>query len=71
MTLVSSANIMGSGKVFIVGEGHLYIIIMKSKGPRIYPWRNPCYIVSQYENKLWVLLGDFISTSVFYLLDRK
>jgi hypothetical protein len=34
ITLVSSSNIMGSDKVFIVG-GRLFIYIMKSKGPRV------------------------------------
>jgi hypothetical protein len=37
MTLVSSANIMGFAKVFIVG-GRSFIYIMKRKGPRIDPW---------------------------------
>jgi hypothetical protein len=48
MTLVPSANIMGSVKVFIVfivGGSFMYII--KSKGPRI----DPCFIVPQFEEK--------------------
>jgi hypothetical protein len=36
MTLVSSANIMGSDEIFIVG-GRSFIYIMKSKGPRVDP----------------------------------
>jgi hypothetical protein len=40
MTLVSSANIMGSDKVFIVG-GRSFMYIMKSKSPRIDPWQTP------------------------------
>jgi hypothetical protein len=34
MTLVSSANIMGTDKVFNVG-GKSFMWIMKSKGPKI------------------------------------
>jgi hypothetical protein len=48
MTLVSSANIMGSDKLFIVG-GRSFMYIMKSKGPRIDPWGTPCFIVPQFE----------------------
>jgi hypothetical protein len=50
MTLVSSENIMGSVKVFIVG-GRASMYIMKSKGPRIDPWGTPCFIVTQFERK--------------------
>jgi hypothetical protein len=50
MTLVSSANIMGSVKVFIVG-GRSFIYIMKSKGPRIDSWGNPCFIVPHYKKQ--------------------
>jgi hypothetical protein len=42
LTLVSSANIMGSVKVFIVG-GRSFMYIMKSKGPRIDPWGTPYF----------------------------
>jgi len=38
-TLVSSANKMGSSKVFIV-EGRSLIYTMKSKGSKIDPWGN-------------------------------
>jgi hypothetical protein len=47
---MSSANIMGSDKVFIFG-GRLFMYIMKSKGPRIGPWGTPCFIVYQFEKK--------------------
>jgi hypothetical protein len=50
MTLLSSANIMGSVKVFIVG-GRSFMYIMKSKGHRIDPWGTPCFIVPQFEKK--------------------
>jgi hypothetical protein len=50
MTLMSSANIMGSVKVFIVG-GRSFMYIMKNKGPRIGPWGTPCFIVPQFEKK--------------------
>jgi hypothetical protein len=36
MTLVSSANIVGSDRVLIVGR-RSFMYIMKSKGPRIDP----------------------------------
>jgi hypothetical protein len=53
MTLVSSENIMGSVKVFIIfivgGRSFMYII--KSKGPRIDPYGTPCFIVPQFEEK--------------------
>jgi hypothetical protein len=50
MTLVSSANIIGFSKVFIVG-GRSFMCIMKSKSPRIDPWGTPCFIVPQFEKK--------------------
>jgi hypothetical protein len=50
MTLVSSAYIMGSVKVFIVG-GRSFMYIMKSKGPTIDPWGTPCFTVPQFEKK--------------------
>jgi hypothetical protein len=40
ITLVPSANKIGSNKVFIVG-GSSFIYIMKSKGPKIDPWETP------------------------------
>jgi hypothetical protein len=40
MMLVSSANIMGTAKVFIVG-GRSFVQIMKSKGPKIDPCGTP------------------------------
>jgi hypothetical protein len=51
MTLVvTSASIMGSDKVFIVGVWS-FMYIIKSKGPRIDPWELPCFTVPQYEKK--------------------
>jgi hypothetical protein len=41
MMLVSSANIMGIAKVFIVG-GRSFIQIMKSKGHKINTCGTPC-----------------------------
>jgi hypothetical protein len=38
---------------------------MKSKGPRIDPWGTSCFIVPQFENTIWVSLGDFILTICF------
>jgi hypothetical protein len=48
MTLVSSANIMGTDKLFIVG-GRSFIWIMKSKGPKIGPCGTPCSLIPQFE----------------------
>jgi hypothetical protein len=50
-TLVSSANIMGFDKLFIVG-GRSLMYIIKSKGPRIDPWGTPCFTVPQFEKKI-------------------
>jgi hypothetical protein len=46
MILVTSANNMGSEKVFIL-EGRLFMYVMKSKGPRIDPWGTLCCFNSQ------------------------
>jgi hypothetical protein len=51
MTLVSSANIMGFAKVFIVG-GRSFMYIMKSKGLRIDPWGTPRFIVPPFQKKI-------------------
>jgi hypothetical protein len=64
MTLVSSANIMVSVKVFIVG-GRSFIYSMKSKGPRIEPWGIPYFIVNQFDKKCRLFSGDFTSTVCF------
>jgi hypothetical protein len=64
--LVSSANEMGSVKVFIVG-GRSFIYIMKSKGPKFNPWEIPCSIVAHFQENS---LCDFISFFVFSLSDR-
>jgi hypothetical protein len=50
MTFVSSANIMGSVKVLVVG-GRSFMYILKSKGPSIDFWGTPCFIVPQLEKK--------------------
>jgi hypothetical protein len=47
---MSSANIMGFDKLFIV-VGRSFMYIIKSKGPRIDPWGTPCYTVPQFEKK--------------------
>jgi hypothetical protein len=39
---------MGSDKVFIVADRSL-IYIMKSKGPKIDPWGNPCFTLPHFE----------------------
>jgi hypothetical protein len=64
--LVSSANKMGSGKVFIV-VGRSFVYIMKSKGPKIDSWGTPCFTVPHFvENFSKILFQSF----VFYLSDR-
>jgi hypothetical protein len=45
---------MDSDEVFIVG-GMSFMYIMKSKGPRIYPWGTPCFIVPQFEKKILIV----------------
>jgi hypothetical protein len=62
ITLVSSANKMGSDKVFIVG-GRSFIYIMKCKDPKIDHWGTPCFTVPQFEENF---SNDFIS--VFWSL---
>jgi hypothetical protein len=50
ITLVSSANKMGSGKAFIV-RGRSFIYIMKSKDPKIDPWELPLpYFEENFSN---------------------
>jgi len=46
--LVLLVNKIGSDKVFIVGS-RLFICIMRSKGPKIDPWENPCLTVPYFE----------------------
>jgi len=46
MKLVSSTNIMGSDKEFIL-KGRKFIYIMNSKGPKIDPWVTSCFNVAQ------------------------
>jgi hypothetical protein len=50
VTLVSSASIVGSDKVFIVGV-RSFMYIMKSKGPRNYLWGTSCF-VPQFVKKI-------------------
>jgi hypothetical protein len=61
ITLVSSLNKMGSDKTFIIG-GWSCIYIMKSKGPKIDPWRTPCCTVPHAEENF---CNDFISVFCF------
>jgi putative NADH-flavin reductase len=62
ITLVSLVNKMGSDKVFVVG-GTSFIYIKKSKGPKIYCWKTPCFTVPHFEENF---SKDFMS--VFYFL---
>ena len=50
MTLVSSANDIGSDTEFIL-RGRSFIYIMNNRGPRIDPWGTPCFIVPQLERE--------------------
>jgi hypothetical protein len=50
ITLVPSANKMGSYKVFIVGGGS-FIYIMKSKDPKVNPWGTPHFTVPHFSEK--------------------
>jgi hypothetical protein len=60
-TSVSSANKMGSDKVFIVG-GRSFMCIMKSKSPKIDRWGTPCFTVPHFEKKF---SNNFISLFCF------
>jgi hypothetical protein len=64
MTVVLSANIMGSVKVFIV-EGRSSMYIMKSKVPRIAPLGTPCFNVPQFEKKILIVCRRFTLTFCF------
>jgi hypothetical protein len=48
ITLVSSANKIGSDKIFIVG-GRSFTNNMKSKSPKIDPYGTPCFTVPHFE----------------------
>jgi len=48
MKPVSSTNIMGSDKEFIL-KGRKFFYIMNSKGPKIDPWGTSCFNVAQSE----------------------
>jgi hypothetical protein len=65
MMLVLSANIIGTGKVFIV-EGRSFTLVTKSKGPRIDPLGIPPFIITQLEYKYLVALYDFIYFSCLF-----
>jgi hypothetical protein len=58
---VSSANKMGSDKVFII-ECRSFIYIKKSKGPKIDPWGPPCFTVPHFEENFSIY---FISAFLF------
>jgi hypothetical protein len=50
MTLVSSANNIGSDIEFILrGRSFIYIYIINNRGHRIDPWGTPCFKVPQSE----------------------
>jgi hypothetical protein len=68
LTQALLANIMSSDKVFTVGV-RSFMYIMKSKGPRIDSWGTPCFIISEFDQKFWMLVDDFISA--FCLLSDK
>ena len=58
MTLVSSANNIGSESEFIHRGGSL-ICILNNRVSRIDPWETPCFIVPQSEKKSLVFLRLF------------
>jgi len=65
ITLVSSANKMGTYVVFIVGV-RSFIHIMKGKGPKMCLWGTSCFTILSFEE---VFSNDFLSF-FFYLSDR-
>ena len=67
MTIVSSANNIGSDTQFILkGSSFTGICILNKRSPRIDPWGTPNFSVSQSQKNVLVVSGDF--TSTFYLL---
>ena len=67
MTIVSSANNIGSDTQFILkGSSFTGICILNKRSPRIDPWGTPTFSVSQSQKNVLVVAGDF--TSTFYLL---
>jgi hypothetical protein len=61
---MTSSNIMGADEAFSV-EGRSFTSIMKSKGPKIYPWRTPCFMTTKLEKIFWVEFDNFISFICF------
>jgi hypothetical protein len=61
MTLLSSENVIDSGKVFI-SKVISFMYIVKGKGHKIDPVRNQCLTVPQFVKKFLVALENFIST---------
>jgi hypothetical protein len=62
ITLVSSANKMSPGNVFIVG-GRSFMYIMKSRGPKIDPWGTPHFA----ENFFLTILFYFLFFIFFFV----
>jgi hypothetical protein len=62
---MSSEYSIGSDIKFIL-RGGSFMYIMSNRGPRIYPWRIPCFSVAQSEKNVLVVLSDV--TSNFCLL---
>jgi hypothetical protein len=63
ITLVSSANKIGSDKVFIVGDRSC-VYSMNSKDPKIDLWGTPCFTVPHFEENF---CNYFISVFLFSL----
>jgi hypothetical protein len=56
MTLVSSANNIGSNTAIILGaRSYIYIYIMNNGGPRIDPWGNPTFQCTPVREKFSLL----------------
>jgi hypothetical protein len=66
ITLVSSANKMGSDNVFIV-RGRSFIYIMKTKALKLTPVELLCFTVPHFEDNFSIILFQFF---VFNLSDR-
>ena len=65
MKLVSSTNIMGSDKEFIL-KGRKFFYIMNSKGPKIDPWGTSCFNVAQSE-RITSSIRWFYFNFLFYI----
>jgi hypothetical protein len=68
MTLVTSANNIGSDTEFIPRE-RSFMYIMYNRGPRIDPWGNPCLKVSCWITKWYIYTYNLFPYRIISRLD--